>query len=210
MELGTGLMMDIAVLGILLLSTIWGARKGLALTVSNFMQWFVCLILGFVFCHKASELLADYTGLEEWIRNAVESQIETTLEESPIYRLLPDLFNGWIDSSTDSITSALMTIIAFLFIVFGIKLISFLVTQAFSRKYNDGVTGFIDGLLGFLFGLGRGLILAMLFFAVLVPILGLFMPGLSASISDAMETSSIAKIFYDENVLLILIRDIFV
>ena len=41
MNLGSGIVLDIIVVAILLFSTICGMRKGLVMTVVSFMQWFV-------------------------------------------------------------------------------------------------------------------------------------------------------------------------
>lgn len=213
----TGIIMDILTLGILLLSTALGSRKGFALTVASFMQWFVCMILGFLLCGSAKGVLEDYTSLDEFIQTAITNHIRTTIEESSSYRVLPDLFSGWINDGADSfstitaasMTSALMTVVAFLAVVFALKVVAFLFIHLLSRRYHDGVTGFIDGFFGFLFGFARGLILAMLFFAVLVPLLGILWPDLSEPIADAIAHSGIASVFYDNNVLLILIRDFF-
>lgn len=217
METGTGFIMDIIVLAIILFSTIFGARKGFAAAVSSFMQWFLCIVLGFFFNDTVKELLRDYTKLDESIHRVISEQLSARIEESPTYRTLPDLFGGFLKDSPESfgnaaaepICSALMSVIAFLAVVFGIKVLCALIMFLFSRKHNDGVTGFIDGFLGFLFGIARGLLLALLGFAVLVPVLGLLLPESAQPLIYAIEHSDIASVFYNENVLLILVRDLF-
>ena len=217
METGTGFIMDIIVLAIILFSTIFGARKGFAAAVSSFMQWFLCIALGFFFNDTVKEILRDYTELDESIHRVISEQLSARIEESPTYRTLPDLFGDFLKDSPESfgnaaaepICSALMSVIAFLAVVFGIKVLCALIMFLFSRKHNDGVTGFIDGFLGFLFGMARGLLLAMLGFAVLVPVLGLLLPESAQPLIYAIEHSDIASVFYNENVLLILVRDLF-
>lgn len=217
METGTGFIMDIIVLAIILFSTIFGARKGFAAAVSSFMQWFLCIVAGFFFNDTVKELLQDYTELDESIHRVISEQLSARIEESPTYRTLPDLFGGFLKDSPESfgnaaaepICSALMSVIAFLAVVFGIKVLCALIMFLFSKKHNDGVTGFIDGFLGFLFGMARGLLLALLGFAVLVPVLGLLLPESAQPLIYAIEHSDIASVFYNENVLLILVRDLF-
>lgn len=217
METGTGFIMDIIVLAIILFSTIFGARKGFAAAVSSFMQWFLCIALGFFFNDTVKEILRDYTELDESIHRVISEQLSARIEESPTYRTLPDLFGDFLKDSPESfgnaaaepICSALMSVIAFLAVVFGIKVLCALIMFLFSRKHNDGVTGFIDGFLGFLFGMARGLLLALLGFAVLVPVLGLLLPESAQPLIYAIEYSDIASVFYNENVLLFLVRDLF-
>lgn len=217
MSTGSGLIIDIIALGVIVLSTVLGARKGFALTVVSFMQWFVCVILGFILCGTAKSFLMDYTELDDTIHDGVLSHIQSAVSESSTSLALPDLFHDWIDDgaailaedTAASITSSLMTVIGFLSVVFIIKVICFGLTRLFSRRYNDGITGFLDGFFGFLFGIARGLILLLLGFAVLVPVLSLVSPDLSESAVNAMENSYAASILYDDNMLLILVRDFF-
>lgn len=217
METETGFIMDIIVLAIILLSTIFGARKGLAATVFSFTQWFLCIVAGFFFNDPVKALLQDYTELDESIHRIISEQLSARIEESPTYQTLPDLFGGFLKDSPEGfsnaaaepVCSALMSVIAFLTVVFGIKALCALSMLLFSRKHNNGVTGFIDGFLGFLFGMARGLLLALLGFAVLVPVLGLLFPESAQPLIQAIGQSNIASVFYNENVLLILVRDLF-
>ena len=64
MNLGSGIVLDIIVVAILLFSTICGMRKGLVMTVVSFMQWFVCVIFGFIFCERVKVYLIDHTALD--------------------------------------------------------------------------------------------------------------------------------------------------
>ncbi|MGN0659874.1 MAG: CvpA family protein [Emergencia sp.] len=209
--------MDIIVILILLLSAILGARKGCALTIASFMQWFVCIITGFIFADEVKVFLMDNTMLDDMIHSAVLQHIETTIEESSPYQAVPALFSTWVNEeghdfaygTAASITGVIMTVVSFLVIIFALKVIAFLIVHLFSRRYNEGVTGFFDGLLGFALGLVRGVLLVLLFFAFLVPVLGTVWPSFSETVVEAMDKSYVAGLIYDDNVLLILLRDLF-
>lgn len=209
--------MDFIIVLILALSAVLGARKGFAMTLASFMQWFVCIIAGLLLCNKTKAFLIDDTTLDNAINRMVLSHIETTIEESVPYKAMPDLFSSWINQGAEdfaygtsaSITNVVMTIIAFLTVVLAIKVIGFLAVYLFSRKYNEGVTGFFDGLMGFMFGLVRGVLLVLLFFTVLVPVLGVIWPDISETIIELMDGTRLAGILYDDNMILVLIRDLF-
>lgn len=217
MNLGPGIIMDIITVLILLLSMIFGARKGFAMTVISFMQWFVCIVLGMIFCDRAAALIIERTTIDDFINEQILKHIETTIEESSPYLAMPDLFSSQINNSADgfiygtagSITSVIMTVLGFFAVILSIKIVGFLITLIFSRRYNDGITGFIDGFFGFLFGIGRGLLLILLFYAFLVPLLGIMWPALAELIVSAIDDSYVAKLLYDNNMLLILVRDFF-
>ena len=100
MSTGSGLIIDIIALGVIVLSTVLGARKGFALTVVSFMQWFVCVILGFILCGTAKSFLMDYTELDDTIHDGVLSHIQSAVSESSTSLALPDLFHDWIDDNS--------------------------------------------------------------------------------------------------------------
>lgn len=218
MNQGPGIIMDIITVGILLLSMIFGARKGFAMTVMSFVQWFGCIVAGLIFGERAKEALIEKTLIDETINEQILNHIETTIEESSSYLAMPDLFASSINGTTGellygtagSITSVIMTVLGFLTVVLGIKIVSFFFVHIFSRKYHDGVAGFFDGFLGFLFGIGRGILLILLFYTVLVPVLGVIWPSFAEFAVTSIDDSYTAKLLYDNNMLLILLRDFFV
>lgn len=209
-------MADIVVIMMILISTILGAKKGFSLTVISFMQWFVCLILGVVFCDQVKALYMEHTVLDEHILAAMEEQFAETATGSSTYQAMPDLFSGRLGDVTTavshelaaSVTGILLTIISFLTIVIGIKVVCFLLAHLFSKKHNDGVVGFFDGFMGFIFGAVRGLLLVFLFFTLLVPLLSLVLPDFSAAILTSLDQSVLSHYLYEENILLIPVRDL--
>lgn len=217
MNLGTGIIMDIITAFILLLSTIYGARKGFAVTILSFVQWFGCIILGFIFGSQAKALIMEKTQIDDMINRQILEHIETTIEESSPYQAMPELFGRVINSAEDdfaygtanSITSVVMTILGFLAVVFAVKILCFLIVHLLSKRYHDGAVGFFDGFAGFVFGIGRGILLILLFYTLLVPVLSVILPGLAEPLRGLIDDSYTAKILYDNNVLLVLVRDFF-
>ena len=97
MNLGSGIITDIVICGILLFSTIMGAKKGVARTVVSFMQWFVCIIAGFILCDTVKGLLIDYTTTDDAINRYVlenmQNSIEMCIRDRHIpFPILPALF----------------------------------------------------------------------------------------------------------------------
>lgn len=209
--------MDFIIVLILALSAILGARKGFAMTLASFMQWFLCIIAGLLLCNKAKGFLIDYTTLDDSINRTILAHIETSIEDSAPYKAMPDMFSSWVNQGTEdfaygtsaSITNVIMIIVSFLAVVLAIKVIGFLAVYLFSKKYNDGVTGFFDGVMGFLFGLVRGVLLVLLFFIVLVPVLSVVWPGMSETVMGLMDVTRLAELLYNDNMILVLIRDLF-
>lgn len=205
--------MDIFVLLILLVSSVEGARKGLMITLKSFLQWFLCLILGILFCSITKEILTDYTGIDQWIQESLTTQ----LAENNLVNTLPDACSLWIGPEVSamenevilSITSMLMTIISFFSFIICLKILLFLFAQLFSKKYHDGVTGFIDGVLGMLFGFTRGIFYVLLLFLIFIPLFSVCFPQMSESLTLSMENSIFACILYNDNILLVILQKLF-
>lgn len=217
MNLGPGIIMDILAAVILLFSLIRGAQKGFAKTLLSFMQWFICIVAGFFLCASAKEYIIKHTSLDEAINSYILDQITTTIEESTPYNAMPDLFSAWINDESSnfvygtaaSLTDVLLTVLSFIAVIIVTKIICSVFVLIFSKDYHDGLIGFLDGLVGLLFGAVRGILLIFLCFAVMVPLLSLMPTEVSEPIKTAMDQSYAASAIYDDNLLLILVRDLF-
>ena len=100
-----------------------------------------------------------------------------------------------------------LTIIGFLLIFVGIRFVGYLIQKNFSQKEREGFIGFSDKMLGLVLGIIVGLFNVLLVLALLLPICGFVAPGLSEQLPTWFDGSYFAKDIYDNNLLLILIRD---
>ena len=217
MKLEPGMILDILTAVILLFSIISGALKGFTKTCLNFMQWFICILAGFFLCGFVKEYLTDHTTLDEAIYNYIFDQIDTTIEESAPYLSMPDLFRSWLQGedssflygSSSSLTDIILTLLAFLLVSLSVKIAGGILVLLFSKEYHGGVIGCLDSTLGLLFGAVRGMLLLLIIFAFLVPVLTLLPGTLSTAVKTALDQSAAASFLYDNNLLLILLRDLF-
>jgi len=214
---GAGTVVDGIILLFLLFTMIMGARRGFALTMIGFAQWFVCVILGFVFCGRVKGLLISYTSYDSFLKKHVSDYLQGSFTSSSTYKSMPSLFGNMLSDETQTmvsdltqqIVSILLTISAFLIIVLGIKIICWLIVRLFSKKFHDGPMGCFDGMLGFIFGGIKGFIIVLIILAALVPVFGLIWPTLSKVAVAAIAKSQLGNYLYENNFLLIVIRDFF-
>ena len=75
--------------------------------------------------------------------------------------------------------------------------------------HTAGFVGFMDWLLGCVLGVLSGMFYVFVFLAVIVPVTSLFMPEMSETLMTSFAESKIAGNLYDNNILLILFRDLF-
>ena len=217
MEFTPGIIMDILAAVILLFSLIQGARMGFAKTLVSFMQWFGCIIAGFFLHASVKDYLIRQTNLDDAINSYILDQIHTTIEESAPYQSMPDLFRQWINTenggfvygTSASLTDVILTVLSFVAVILAVKLICKFFELILSKKHHDGIIGFVDGFTGLLFGAVRGVLLVLILFAFLVPVLSLLPGTLSETLKTAMDQSYVASFLYDDNILLILVRDLF-
>lgn len=217
MRLESGMILDVLAAVILLFSIVSGARKGFAKTCLSFMQWFICIIAGFFLCTPIKGYLIAHTTLDEAIHSYIIDQIHTTIEESAPYQSMPDLFSSWLQDgrsgflygSSASLTDIVLTVLAFLLVILTVKIAGSILVLLFSKEYHKGLIGCLDGILGFGFGAVRGVLLLLILFALLVPVLTLLPDTLSTALKTAIDQSMVASVFYDDNLLLILLRDLF-
>ena len=217
MNLTPGIIMDILAGLILLFSLIQGARKGFTQTLLSFLQWIGCILAGFFLYSHVKDYIVNNTDFDDIIHRYILDQVTSTIQESAPYLTMPDLFAKWIEPGSNdfiygtatSLTNVVLTVLAFIAVILVIKIICGILVRLFSKKYHDGIIGFLDGLMGLLFGLVRGVLLVFLFFALLVPVLTLLPGTLSVALKTALDQSYVAAFLYDDNLLLILIRDLF-
>ena len=210
------MILDIAILSVMVLTIFFSMRKGFAMSVVGFFKGFVSLFIAWVFCDDLAVWLARSTSVGTRIAEKVSSGLSVKWESSDIYQALPDLFkdngNGTaadaliIDGSA-KIANLFLTIISFVAIVFLLRVVLVAVGHIFSHHGNEGFVGIMDWLLGLLLGAILGIVYVFVFLALLLPVVGLFMPENCETVLGWLDNSLIAGDLYDNNILLILFRD---
>jgi uncharacterized membrane protein required for colicin V production len=107
-----------------------------------------------------------------------------------------------------SATDVLFGIIAFLELLFVIKLVFYILTVLFSRKYHKkGIVGGLDGLAGAVLGLAQAGLLIFAVLALLLPVSYVTSPGIYDWVIHSMDRSIFSQYIYENNPLLYLLRD---
>lgn len=211
------MVMDIIILAVLMLTIFLTMRKGFAMSVVNFFKGFVSLVIAWIFCDDLSEWLMTKTEAGVNTMNHISENLTAKWESSDIYMALPDLFkegggsefsSSLIMDGAEKLASILLTIICFALIVLGLRLVLAIIGSLFSHKNNKGFTGAMDWILGLVLGIVLGLIYVFVLLALMVPVLGLIMPEHCQTVMTWLDESFIAGDLYNNNLLLILFRDL--
>lgn len=207
--------MDI-VLGLIFIFTLFLAmRRGFAITIANFFKGFVTLGIGWAFKDELGTYLMEKTALGPYALSKVHSQMTMELKNSLLYRALPSILKTttedgstfFVEDGAETVARLLISVLAFIIIVVGLRLVLSLFIMAFSKKKNKGFPGFVDWVLGSVLGIILGALSVLLFLAALPVVVALFMPEKAEAIMGTFEGSYFAEDLYDNNLLLILFRD---
>ncbi len=209
------MVMDIAVFAVFVISIFLSMRRGLALMVSGLMKGIVAAAVAWVLCDDLADALLEVAPIHDFVVGRISGQLSVRWESSAIYSDLPTLFTQAGNNFSDTIITEgatklawlFLTIVGFLLIFLGIRFIGYLIQKNFSHKEHDGFVGFSDKLLGLILGIIIGLFNVLLVLALLLPICGFVAPSLSEQLPTWFDGSYFAEDIYNNNLLLILIRD---
>ena len=206
---------DVILIAILALTMVFGFRSGIVYTFIHTIGWALSIVLAFVWSPKLQDFLIEKTSLKNSIYEAFLAKFSQSLafrDES--IENLPAIFKKIIENAHSSMTASLaetmsdilFVTLCFVIVVLTVKILLWLITELFSKKKTDGITGFTDGILGLAAGLIHGVFIVFFFFAFLTVINGFLSPELSTKIAEALSASAFAKDFYDNNLLLLVVR----
>lgn len=115
------------------------------------------------------------------------------------------------DAAADRLTEIAMGIIAFTLIILAVSLVMFILRVIIKSLRDESIViGFADRVLGMVLGLVRGLMLAWIAVALLIPITTLVSPENVPPMMEALQLSTAAKVLYDVNPFLYVIKYAFI
>ena len=135
--------------------------------------------------------------------------------EGVISKSLGGIFSDAADKAADAaaerLTEIAMGVIAFALIILAVSIVMFAL-RLIIRSLRDTsiVIGFADRVLGMVLGLVRGLMLAWIAVALLIPVTTLVSPEHVPAMMQALQLSTAAKVLYDVNPFFYVIKYAFI
>ena len=135
--------------------------------------------------------------------------------EGVISKSLGDIFGDAADKAAavaaDRLTEIAISVIALALIILAISLVMFLLRVIIKTLRNESIViGFADRVLGMVLGLVRGLMLAWIAVALLIPLTTLISPENVPPMMEALQMTTAAKVLYDVNPFLYVIKYAFI
>ena len=101
-----GIIIDIVIVAILLLSIFSGIRQGLIGLAFSIVSFFVALVISFVLFVPISNVVIDNTDLDDAIKNAIVSNFTTDTGEIKQDTNMPEMIENYIDAQTNDVKNA--------------------------------------------------------------------------------------------------------
>ena len=207
-------MLDGIICLIVLLSALIGAKKGLGDTVLRLLGLVGGLALAVLYGKDVSEYL-----LKTPFRDTVYKRVFEIIrpEQDNYSKSLPGFIGEVADNAADKIaaetstrvTEALMGIIAFILVVLAVWLAAYIIRMLLRRgRKSSVIIGGTDSILGLSLGIVKGVIIACIFVAALVPAITLFAPAKIPEAISAVQDSYLTKLIYEINPLLVALKKI--
>ena len=183
---------DILIVALLFVSAVAGWKKGLAAVVFSCFRWLICIVVSLFGALPFKAFLMEKTLLDEKITANVKSVLTSNVTGSSF---IQDIAG----KAVSSISDLLMSVISLLILFIGIIIITKLIAIALESRNKETPIGFINGLLGFCFGLLRGVFIVGVLMLAVLPALGFIDPRAASPIISGIRQSMLAGLFYDHN-----------
>jgi len=163
---------------------------------------------------RGQEAASDPSS-EEGVKSLFDSIISPDgSEEGILSKSLGGIINNAADKAADAaaerLTEIAMGIIAFALIILAVSLAVFSIRLLIhSLREQVFVIGFADRVLGMVLGLVRGIMLAWIGVALLIPVTTLVSPASVPAMLKALQLTTVAKVIYDVNPFLYVIKYVF-
>ena len=209
------MVLDIAIGVIIVLAMAFGYRSGFVWSFLHMVGWILSIVLAFVWTPKVNDFLRANTDFYDNLHKSLSGRLGDVIEINDLAAGFPELLRTTInsiaklaaDSAGATLADLIFAIATFLLTLLMIKLILFLLISLLSKKFHSGVRGVIDGFLGLIIGFVKGAFIVFVLLAVMIPVISFFDAGLVAAVSEHLASSRIAGTLYDNNILVLIVRD---
>lgn len=164
---------------------------------------------------RSDEAMSDHSS-EDGVKSLFDSIISPDgTGEGVISKSLGGIFGNAADKAAETaaerLTEIAMGVIAFALIILAVSLIMFLLRTIIKILRDQSIViGFADRVLGMVLGLVRGLMLAWIAVALLIPLTTLISPEHVPAMMEALQQTTAAKVLYDVNPFFYIVKYAFI
>ena len=200
------IIIDLIIVLIMLLFIFLGYKRGLVKVAFKLCTFFIAIIVAFVFYKPVAKLVIANTNIDETIETAITRKIlpegATETQEVDLSQDLPSIIlknsSDTVQSISKSFTNTIIETACLLLIFIIVKIVLKFVTAIADLIAKLPILKQFNKLGGTLYGIIEGLFIVFLGFAII----SLIAPMLDSSVLDAINSSTLGSICYNNNLLL--------
>lgn len=197
---------DLIVLAIVLLFVFLGYKRGLVKVAFKLCTFFIAIILAFMLYKPVAKIVIENTNIDETIETKITDKIlpegKTETDEIDLSESLPSIIlknsENTVQSIAKSCSNTLIETACLVLIFIIAKIVLKFVTALADLIAKLPILKQFNKLGGTIYGIIEGLFIVFLGFAVI----SLIAPMLDVSVLEAINSSTLGSICYNNNILL--------
>lgn len=197
---------DLIVLAIVLLFVFLGYKRGLVKVAFKLCTFFIAIILAFMLYKPVAKIVIENTNIDETIETKITDKIlpegKTETDEIDLSESLPTIIlknsENTVQSIAKSCSNTLIETACLVLIFIIAKIVLKFVTALADLIAKLPILKQFNKLGGTIYGIIEGLFIVFLGFAVI----SLIAPMLDVSVLEAINSSTLGSICYNNNILL--------
>lgn len=202
-----GIIIDLLIIGIIVLSTLLAYKKGLAVLAIKLCAVILSLIVTLILYKPVSNLIINTTNIDETIQNAILEKsteiIKTENKEDELFTsVLEQAKTGEIAETARDLSIQIINISVIIVLFFLIKIALRFVTVIANKVANLPIINRFNKAGGLIYGLVRGLVIVYLCL-LLVGFVGKI--NKRNYLYESIETSSLGKMMFENNIFNVLL-----
>jgi uncharacterized membrane protein required for colicin V production len=208
------MILDILIVVIVLISMVMGKRTGFFLMIFHSIGWLVSIVAGLLLYPFAAGFIASqagypgglYANVTSRLRNGISARADELLGEVPdsIVAPIEKSMREMTATLADGVASVCFSVMVFLTIVLGIKLLAYVFTKLVAGVPKKGLVGNVNTLLGIILGNIQGVLIVYVLLAAILPVSLVIGKEANSFVEDALFSSMFARDLYNNNPLLFL------
>ena len=199
-----GIVIDLIIIGIILLSTFLAYKKGLIKLAVQLCSFIIAIIVTVILYQPISNLVINTTGIDETLENTIYEKVNEIIQEGEneyTSEIIEKAKNGTLPEASRELSINIVRGIVLIILFIAVKILLKFVTAIADLVAKLPILEQVNKLGGIIYGILRG-ILIIYIVLLLVNVVGQINP--QNTIHQNIEQSSLGKIMYENNILNIL------
>ncbi|MBR3255612.1 MAG: CvpA family protein [Clostridia bacterium] len=201
-----GILVDVIIIAIIVLSTLFAYRKGLAVLAIKLCAVIIAVIVTLLLYKPVSNLIIEKTNIDETIESALlekSSEIANSedKDDSLVSSVVDQAKTGAIAQTAKNLSVQIINISVIVILFFGIRFALKFVTILADKVAKLPIINQFNKIGGIIYGLVRGLVIV---YACLLLISFVGQVNTKNPIHESVEESNLGKMMYENNVFKVL------